>query len=197
MFFNVILFLTVCVSCSGSQNNNIEYQEENNSFIIPSENLEYVVPTDISQWAVAAPEVLPDGIIFFGVDRENEICVGIFKHQISFRSTYGVNDISDAECKELLKSVCESDASLDVLSEDVLLADTTYSSMAAKRFLVSKNVVSRDNINDTISVYYNGYLFDNIGKTYGIVVISEDNPFKYSGCNNTKVYLDALKIKID
>lgn len=171
----------------------IEFKEEENSFLISSADMEYVIPTDISKWAVAPSESLPEGMIFFGADTENSICVGIFKPEKPLRPPHKTLDYSDIEFKKIMELVCQSDTAIHVLSEEIHSNDTIFSSASAKRFIIHKEVTPISSPEDTLSMFYNGFVFDKGNSPYGIVVISSENPYDSIGLSTSQKFINSLR----
>lgn len=196
IFIIILTIVAGILLVSYFMSNNAEpivFKEDKNSFLIPSANMEYVIPTDISRWAVAPSKSLPEGMLFFGVDTENSVCVGIFKPEKPLKSPHKTFDYSHIEFIGILQTVCKSDSSLNILSEEYHTNDTIFSSASAKEFRVHKEVSSPDSPNDTISMYYNGFVFDKGDSPYGIVVISGEEPNDSSNADNNYIYINSLK----
>lgn len=174
----LLLFFCISVSCQRlTTDNKKNWDEETGTFYNYEENLQYTLPTDFSSWAIAQDETTPEPLQFFGIDTKNEVCIGLFKPSIFHKEMGTVWSYSEPEVRNILNNLTYPDSKQKVLRDSIVITKDSFLKDKALKYIVERKLIHTSRPNDTILVYYSGFIFDNKNKNpYGIVVISSHNP---------------------
>lgn len=172
-----------------------EWNSKNSTFYVEDEYFNYILPTDISYWVIADKENLPPNMLFFGVDSSEGIGIGIFKPDLSRSQSKKVLELTNVELDVILTQLSIPDQGQTIVYENIDKSRCGLEGKDAWRFMIEHKIIDRTASNDTLPVYYSGYIFDALNNAYGIVLISNINQNDSIGRKQLKKYLSGLSFK--
>lgn len=195
-FLCVSLLLGILYSCADrSTSRSGEWNEQNSIFTI-ADNLSYSLPTDISLWAIADKDVLPSNMLFFGIDKSEDICVGIFRPAAEGFQTKRVVDYSEDDVDSAVRQLSNPDQNQTVIYENIDKRNTYIDGAYAWHYILEHKIVNKLGP-DTIPIFYSGYIFDGHESPFGLVIISNLNPKDSIGQIQFAKYASALHIEVE
>lgn len=190
----IAIFLLMLSSCSEiSESNRGVWDQQAATFSIEEESISYTLPTDISSWAVAGQESMPSNMFFFGIDKDEGICIGIFSPDLKDNKSKKVADYSDVDIDVIARQLSNPDKTQTVHNEKIIKNKETFCDKEVWHYVVEYGL-NDEASSDIITVYYSGYIFDGLKNPYGIVMISDKNPTDSIGQLLFKKYISPLHL---
>lgn len=189
--FAAVLSFHFLLGCARHEAPLGHWDDETATFAIPEEKISYTLPTDKSFWGIAVEESLPESMLFFGLDTQTQTCIGVFKAAPPAIGLLKAKYYTDKELETMIWDVAKPNVEQTIVSENLEKERTIFLDSEAWAYRLCREVIAPASTDDTIAVYYSGYVFDAKKNPFGIVVISADNPLDSIGIQNK--YTKALK----
>lgn len=197
LFYIIPIICILLASCELSTTRSHEsgvWDDTTSTFYIEDETIYYTLPTDKSYWAIADKESLPLNMLFFGIEKNDGICIGIFRPDLHLTESKKSRDFSEKEIDVILRQMIKSVPSQDVICKEIIKKKDRFGGQDAWSFSIEQQVISKEVSFDTIPIFYSGYIFDGLEHSYGFVLISDCNPIDSIGTVQKKRYLETLDI---
>lgn len=185
--------LTLLAACNGrSTGETARWNDLISTFSMEEEEVCYTLPTDVSSWAIAGEENLPPAMAFFGIDREEEVCVGIFRPDAPRNGVASSRGYSLCEVYEMVREISSPQSGQKTVDEKLESIPLHDSGKKSWYFSHLRRIVDSSLPSDTFTINYSGYLFDGKTRPLGIVVISSVDPSDSIGRRILDKYVTGL-----
>lgn len=189
----VSFLMTVVTACTDHSNSGSGvWNNDISTFLMDDDKLSYTLPTDLSFWAIADSENLPPNMLFFGVDSSEGIGVGIFRPELKMIQRKTAKEYTDYEIDVILRELSNSNQDEKVVYKKIDKNRSKLNGKDSWSYTVEHKLLDKTVSNDTVHVFYSGYVFDGLKNTYGFVMISNINPSDSNGQIQQSVYLSGL-----
>ncbi len=188
---NILYTLVFCTNNSTSKKG--VWNDLTSSFTIEDEKISYTLPSEPSSWVVAQQETMPTNMLFFSIEKNDGICIGIFDTGPKFEHIKGIEEFSEKDIEVVVRQLASADDKQLVLSEDIQKEREKFEGQEVWQYLLARKVKDYA-MPDTISIYYSGFLFNGIKQPYGFVMISGFNPTDSIGKIQFQRYTSTLHL---
>lgn len=172
MTIGLILTLAFTGCSKRSESGSGVWNSENSTFSIENEKLSYTLPTDASYWAIADIKTLPPNMLFFAIDSSEGIGVGLFRPDLELAQTKKAVDFTDQEVNAILKQLSSPHQDQTVIYEKIDKSKCILRDKESWSFIIEHKILDKAISQDSVPVFYSGYIFDGVKNPYGIVIIS-------------------------
>lgn len=192
VFTSLLLFHSSCSRNLDSTRG--VWDQQTATFSIEEDKITYSLPSEISSWAIANQESIPSNMYFFGIDKAEGICIGIFSPDINNKLLKKVADYTDVDIDVIARQLTNTDNEQRIHYENIVRKKENFGDMEVWCYVVGCGLYDKST-SDTINVFYSGYIFDGLNKPYGIVMISDQNPTDSIGKTLFRKYTSTLHVK--